>query len=129
MASQCLYKAKAYGSYQVKVIFIFVFFFLSIGHSIINHSRKLKKMSWKAKACAFAGAVAAVEELRYKKLCEWNFSLPILCNRHVNNNMEPLSSISSYAKTETKRRSKGQNLKQPEESLRIVMYLSCWGPN
>lgn len=84
-------------------------------------------MGWKGKTWAFAGTIVAMEELKYKKLCRWNSSLPSLY--HVNNYVEPLSSTSSSAKIETKMRSKEQNLKQPEESLRIVMYLSCWGPN
>ncbi|PON80549.1 Wound-responsive family protein [Parasponia andersonii] len=86
-------------------------------------------MSCKGKTWAFASTIAAMEELKDKKLCRWNSGLQSLCNPHVNNNVEPFSSSTSYAKTETKRRSKEQNLKQPEESLRIVMYLSCWGPN
>lgn len=95
---------------------------------------KDKKMSWKGKAWAVAGTVAAMGELKDKRLCRLECSsLSSLCHPHnVEDNLEPLSTQkerSSNEYVETQRKGKKQNLKQTEESLRIIMYLSCWGPN
>ncbi|GMN61194.1 hypothetical protein TIFTF001_030279 [Ficus carica] len=93
-----------------------------------------KKMSWKGKAWAVAGTVAAMEELKDKRLCRLECSsLSSLRHPHnVEDNLETLSTQkerSSNENVETQRKGKKQNLKQTEESLRIIMYLSCWGPN
>ncbi|EXB62311.1 hypothetical protein L484_022199 [Morus notabilis] len=91
-----------------------------------------------------------MEKLKDKRLCRLKYSG--LCHPLViHEKLEPLmstqmerSSSFSYASSssssstcssynenaEKKRRiSKKQNVKQTEESLRIIMYLSCWGPN
>lgn len=97
-------------------------------------------MNWKDKVLAVAGTVAAVEELKDKKLCTWNSCLrSSLHTQHVSGNVECSklspkmgscsSSSSSSNKVESKKMSNQESLKQPEESLRMIMYLSCWGPN
>ncbi|KAH7532942.1 hypothetical protein FEM48_Zijuj04G0076900 [Ziziphus jujuba var. spinosa] len=82
--------------------------------------------------------VAAVEELKDKKLCTRNSCLSSsLHNQHVSGNVRcsklspqmVSSSSSSSSNMKSKKRSKQESLKQPEESLRMIMYLSCWGPN
>lgn len=127
-------------------VLIYVYIYLSSSSSyavkeiILEHFHhsfvilKDKKMSWKGKAWAVAGTVAAMEELKDKRLCRLECSsLSSLGHPHnVEDNLEPLSTPkerSSNENVETQRKGKKQNLKQTEESLRIIMYLSCWGPN
>ncbi|CAB4304822.1 unnamed protein product [Prunus armeniaca] len=93
-------------------------------------------MRWKSKAWAVLGTVAAVEELKEKNLSKWR-SLRSYQHALINNIM-PLStqvgksSSSTSSTMESKKKYCKQrtlNLKQSEEPLRLIMYLSCWGPN
>ncbi|XP_078170650.1 uncharacterized protein LOC144564938 [Carex rostrata] len=72
-----------------------------------------------------AASVGAVEALKDQAgLCRWNYALRSMQNR-MNLNMGALSQVrkvSSGVGLEEK-------AKKSEESLRTVMYLSCWGPN
>ncbi|KAJ3697573.1 hypothetical protein LUZ61_001278 [Rhynchospora tenuis] len=72
-----------------------------------------------------AASVGAVEALKDQAgLCRWNYALRSVQSR-FNQNMGAMSQvrkISSGIAIEDK-------AKKSEESLRTVMYLSCWGPN
>ncbi|XP_058773877.1 uncharacterized protein LOC131648104 [Vicia villosa] len=93
-------------------------------------------MSSTSRAWAAAASVAVVEALKDQGICRWNYTLKSLQN-HVKNNIRSISqakklssstsSASSSAMVSTKRQK--EKAKQSEESLRTVMYLSCWGPN
>ncbi|CAK8536483.1 unnamed protein product [Lathyrus sativus] len=89
-------------------------------------------MSSTSRAWAAAASVAVVEALKDQGICRWNHTLKSLQN-HVKNNVrsysqaQKLSSSSSSAMVSTNRQKR--KAKQSEESLRTVMYLSCWGPN
>ncbi|XP_010277916.1 PREDICTED: uncharacterized protein LOC104612256 [Nelumbo nucifera] len=80
------------------------------------------------KAWIVGASVGAVEVLKDQGFCRWNYTIRSL-HQHANNNLrsysqaKKLSSSSSAMKKTTKR------MKQTEESLRKVMYLSCWGLN
>lgn len=102
--------------------------------STLNQNSE-QNMSWKSKAWAFAGTVAALEKMRTDKLCESNSSLESLHHHHqAIKNMRPAVSTqvesSSSSKTISKKRRIGKQDKidQSEESLRKIMLLSCWGP-
>ncbi|XP_050883601.1 uncharacterized protein LOC127086828 [Lathyrus oleraceus] len=92
-------------------------------------------MSSTSRAWAAAASVAMVEALKDQGICRWNHTLKSLQN-HVKNNVRSFSqgkklssssSSSSAMVSNSKRQKKKTN--QSEESLRTVMYLSCWGPN
>ncbi|XP_058773874.1 uncharacterized protein LOC131648101 [Vicia villosa] len=91
-------------------------------------------MSSTSRAWAAAASVAVVEALKDQGICRWNHTLKSLQN-HVKNNVRSYSQAkklssstsSSSAMVSTKRQK--EKVKQSEESLRTVMYLSCWGPN
>jgi len=89
-------------------------------------------MSSTSRAWAAAASVAVVEALKDQGICRWNHTLKSLQN-HVKNNVrsfsqaKTLSSSSSFMVSNSNRQQ--QKAKQSEESLRKVMYLSCWGPN
>ncbi|KAI3466165.1 hypothetical protein Pfo_022828 [Paulownia fortunei] len=67
-------------------------------------------MSSTSRAWLVAASIGAVEALKDQGFCRWNYAF-----RH----------LQQHAKTNLRE----QKLKQSEESLRKVMYLSCWGPN
>ncbi|XP_022880245.1 uncharacterized protein LOC111397511 [Olea europaea var. sylvestris] len=90
-------------------------------------------MSSTSRAWLVGASIGAVEALKDQGFCRWNYAMRLL-QQHAKNNLR------SY--TETKRLSgvpsstiickkmkEDQKLKKSEESLRTVMYLSCWGPN
>ncbi|XP_061346764.1 uncharacterized protein LOC133292373 [Gastrolobium bilobum] len=84
-----------------------------------------------SKAWIVAASVGAVEALKDQLgVCRWNYVLRT-AQQHLKANVRSLSqaknlsSSSSLAATKLK----DEKAKQAEESLRTVMYLSCWGPN
>ncbi|KAK2424512.1 hypothetical protein P8452_53475 [Trifolium repens] len=89
---------------------------------------KVSRAAWTA-----AASVGVVEALKDQGICRWNHTLKSV-NNHLKNNVRSfsqankLSSSSSSAMVSNSSKQK-ENAKQSEESLRTVMYLSCWGPN
>ncbi|XP_045800668.1 uncharacterized protein LOC123894656 [Trifolium pratense] len=88
-----------------------------------------------SRAWAAAASVGVVEALKDQGICRWNHTLKSVHN-HLKNNVrsfsqaKKLSSSSSSSSAMVSNSSKHkENAKQSEESLRTVMYLSCWGPN
>lgn len=84
-----------------------------------------------SKAWIVAASVGAVEALKDQGICRWNYGLR-QAQQHLKNHVRSMSSraknlSSSSALVASKL--KGEEAKQAEESLRTVMYLSCWGPN
>ncbi|KAG6471446.1 hypothetical protein ZIOFF_068888 [Zingiber officinale] len=75
-----------------------------------------------------AASVGAVEALKDQAgLCRWNYALRSL-QQHAKSNMRSLSQAVRMSSAVSDGRS-SERAKQSEESLRKVMYLSCWGPN
>ena len=71
--------------------------------------------------------MAAIENMKEQGFVRWNHS------QHAKNNIRSYSqakklSGSSYSSI-SQNIGDDQNMNQSEESLRKVMYLSCWGPN
>ncbi|KAK7312766.1 hypothetical protein VNO77_36881 [Canavalia gladiata] len=85
-------------------------------------------MSSAGRAWIVATSVGVVEALKDQGICRWNYALRSAqkqVKRHVGS-LSQGNKLPSSATASTSRRLKE---KQSEESLRTVMYLSCWGPN
>ncbi|KAK8954097.1 hypothetical protein KSP39_PZI001940 [Platanthera zijinensis] len=87
-----------------------------------------------------AASISAVEALKDQGgLCRWNYALRSLHNKakkemsSLSQATKMTSSSSSSALVAVINRgvleSKAEGVNRAEESLRKVMYLSCWGPN
>ncbi|XP_010256714.1 PREDICTED: uncharacterized protein LOC104597027 [Nelumbo nucifera] len=89
-------------------------------------------MSSTSRAWTVAASIGAVEVLKDQGFCRWNYALRCL-HHHTKNNMGSFSQAkkisSSMAPVSKKLMIDQQKMKHSEESLRKVMYLSCWGPN
>ncbi|XP_010538896.1 PREDICTED: uncharacterized protein LOC104813078 [Tarenaya hassleriana] len=94
-------------------------------------------MSSASKAWVVAVSIGAVEVLKDQLgVCRWNYALRT-AQQHLRNKarsvsqakrLSPSSSSSSSA-VAVSSKIRDAKAKQAEESLRTVMYLSCWGPN
>ncbi|KAJ0112059.1 hypothetical protein Patl1_02158 [Pistacia atlantica] len=89
-------------------------------------------MSSASRAWMVAASVAAVEALKDQGFCRWNYTIRSL-HQHAKNNIRSVSQsstkLSSPSSALVSSKIREQKTKQSEESLRTVMYLSCWGPN
>ncbi|XP_028808488.1 uncharacterized protein LOC114763055 [Neltuma alba] len=90
-------------------------------------------MSSASRAWIVATSVGVVEALKDQGICRWNSALRS-AQQHLKNQARSVSqgtklSSSSSSSTLLSTRLKDEKAKQSEESLRTVMYLSCWGPN
>ncbi|KAH6775695.1 Wound-responsive family protein [Perilla frutescens var. hirtella] len=86
-------------------------------------------MSSTGRAWLVAATVGAVEALKDQGFCRWNYALRLIQQRAKTDLRSYIQAkkLSSAVTSTTKRQQ--QKSKQSEESLRKVMYLSCWGPN
>lgn len=88
-------------------------------------------MSSAMRAWSVAASVGVVEALKDQLgICRWNYALKS-AQQHVKNHVRSFSQakkLSSSSSTSAMLLRRLQDEK-PEESLRTVMYLSCWGPN
>ncbi|XVE66258.1 hypothetical protein DITRI_Ditri08aG0066200 [Diplodiscus trichospermus] len=81
-----------------------------------------------SRAWIVAASIGAVEALKDQGFCRWNHVMRFL-NQYAKNNVRSFSQtkkLSSSAIVSSK--ITDEKRKQAEESLRKVMYLSCWGP-
>ncbi|KAI3967086.1 hypothetical protein MKW92_050254 [Papaver armeniacum] len=95
-------------------------------------------MSSTSKAWMVAVSVGVVEALKDQAgMCRWNYALRSI-HQYTKNRVK--SSISQATSSSIPASSvipdqimmnqqRDQEMKQSDESLRTVMYLSCWGPN
>ncbi|QHO31276.1 hypothetical protein S83_025971 [Arachis hypogaea] len=118
--------------HQSKYIFITCSGFL--GEELIH--TYTHTMSSSARNWIVAASVGVVEAMKDQGVCRWNYALRNVqqhVKSHVRSFSQPkqqFSSSSSAAMVSTTTVLKrSQKAKQSEESLRTVMYLSCWGPN
>ncbi|XP_028068500.1 uncharacterized protein LOC114271089 [Camellia sinensis] len=92
-------------------------------------------MSSTSRAWVAAASVGAVEALKDQGICRWNYTIRSIHHQAKTNlrsfsQGNKLSSSSSSAKVaSTAMRKERAKKQQSEDSLRTVMYLSCWGPN
>ncbi|KAG5597018.1 hypothetical protein H5410_038250 [Solanum commersonii] len=94
-----------------------------------------KKMSSTSRAWVTAVSLGVVEALKDQGVCRWNYTIRAI-NQHAKNNLrsyshaKKLSSQSSSSSSlVSANKLEVKKVKKSEESLRKVMYLSCWGPN
>ncbi|PHU24589.1 hypothetical protein BC332_09696 [Capsicum chinense] len=85
-------------------------------------------MSSTSRAWAAALSVGVVEALKDQGLCRWNYTIRAI-NQHVKNNIRSYSQAKKIYSPSSSLVSANSKAKLSEESLRKVMYLSCWGPN
>ena len=92
---------------------------------------KNHKMSSASRAWIVATSVGVVEALKDQGVCRWNSSLRS-AHQHLKNQARSITQakkLSSSSSAMVSNKVKDEKAKQSEESLRKVMYLSCWGPN
>ncbi|EOA36369.1 hypothetical protein CARUB_v10010769mg [Capsella rubella] len=87
-------------------------------------------MSATSKTWMVAASIGVVEALKDQLgVCRWNYLLRSV-NHHLRNNVRPISQTKRFSSAASSAAvASVGNSKQAEESLRTVMYLSCWGPN
>ncbi|OAY54972.1 uncharacterized protein LOC122723236 [Manihot esculenta] len=85
-------------------------------------------MSSTSRAWMVAASIGVVEALKDQGLCRWNYALRSL-QQHAKNNIRSYSQQPKKLLPALPKKLRDDKLKQSEESLRTVMYLSCWGPN
>ncbi|CAL0322666.1 unnamed protein product [Lupinus luteus] len=107
------------------------FFLLSYPSLKQNKSFKNQhKMSSTRIAWTVAASVGVVEALKDHGICRWNHALKS-AQHHLKNHvisMSKTNKLSPFSSAMVSRKVKDEKAKKSEESLRTVMYLSCWGP-
>ncbi|XP_026439294.1 uncharacterized protein LOC113337978 [Papaver somniferum] len=86
-----------------------------------------------SKAWMVAVSVGVVEALKDQAgMCRWNYALRSIhqyTKTRVKSSISQATSSVIPEKVMMMKRQRDHEMKQSEESLRKVMYLSCWGPN
>ncbi|KAK8562530.1 hypothetical protein V6N13_018883 [Hibiscus sabdariffa] len=89
-------------------------------------------MSSTSRAWIVAASIGAVEALKDQGICRWNHTVRSAV-QHARNHLRSASQARTLPSQSSAAISMGlgrqAKSKQSEESLRTVMYLSCWGPN
>ncbi|GMG98631.1 hypothetical protein Nepgr_000471 [Nepenthes gracilis] len=89
-------------------------------------------MSSTSRAWAVAASLAAVEALKDQGFCRWNYIIRSI-HQHAKSHLRSVSQanrkLSSPSTAVISDKLREKKAKQSEESLRKVMFLSCWGPN
>ncbi|XP_018837847.1 uncharacterized protein LOC109003954 [Juglans regia] len=79
-----------------------------------------------------AASVGVVEAMKDQMgICRWNYIIRS-AQQNTKNHLRSLSqtkNLSSSTSAVVSSKARDQKMKKSEESLRTVMYLSCWGPN
>ncbi|MFS8031149.1 hypothetical protein Hanom_Chr17g01542341 [Helianthus anomalus] len=83
-------------------------------------------MSSTSRACMVAGTVGLVEALKDQGFARWNYTIRTI-HHHAKSNLRSVTQTKKLSSPAAMASSK--SIDQSEESLRKVMYLSCWGPN
>ncbi|XP_047336907.1 uncharacterized protein LOC124940433 [Impatiens glandulifera] len=87
-------------------------------------------MSSVKRAWTAAAGVGVVEALKDQMgFCRWNYAIRSINHQHAKNNLGMFSQANKLSSPAVMRTEDQERAKQSEESLRKVMYLSCWGPN
>ncbi|KAI3879088.1 hypothetical protein MKW92_045980 [Papaver armeniacum] len=96
-------------------------------------------MNSTSKAWMVAVSVGVVEALKDQAgMCRWNYALRSIHQYTKNRVKSSISQATSSSSVPASslipdqimmKQQRHQEMKKSEESLRTVMYLSCWGPN
>jgi hypothetical protein len=107
----------------------------SLPHQQLSKTNKpflfKNRMSSRSRAWTWsvATSVGVVEALKDQGICRWN-SVIRSAQQHAKHNMRSLSHANNkLSSSSCATKLKDEKSKQAEESLRTVMFLSCWGPN
>ncbi|KAL6143798.1 hypothetical protein ACLB2K_054493 [Fragaria x ananassa] len=97
--------------------------------SIFNNmsSSALARRAW-----IVAASVGVVEALKDQGICRWNYTMKLMqqqAKTHLRSYSQAHSKLSSSSSALVSSKLIDDKAKHSEESLRKVMYLSCWGPN
>ncbi|KDP38955.1 hypothetical protein JCGZ_00712 [Jatropha curcas] len=88
-------------------------------------------MSSTSRAWVVAASIGLMEALKDQGLCRWNYGLRAI-QHHAKANLRSYSQakkLSSSSSSALSKKFQDDKTAKSEESLRTVMYLSCWGPN
>ncbi|CAM8989740.1 unnamed protein product [Rhodiola kirilowii] len=85
-------------------------------------------MSLRSKAWIVAATVGAVEAMKDQGFARWNYTIRSL-HQHAKNNLRSYAQAKNISSSSPVPNRATQETAAQEESLRKVMYLSCWGPN
>ncbi|KAM5580866.1 hypothetical protein ABKV19_010195 [Rosa sericea] len=89
--------------------------------------------SSRASKAIVAASVGVVEALKDQGICRWNSPTIRSVHQQAKNHFRSFSQANknklSSSSTSALSRVRDEKHKKSEESLRTVMYLSCWGPN
>ncbi|XP_076953811.1 uncharacterized protein LOC143628001 [Bidens hawaiensis] len=78
-------------------------------------------MSSTSRAWMVAGTVGLVEALKDQGFARWNYTIRTI-HHYAKSNLRLVTQAKKLSASST-------SIERSEESLRKVMYLSCWGPN
>ncbi|XP_015896560.1 uncharacterized protein LOC107430248 [Ziziphus jujuba] len=88
-------------------------------------------MSSTSRVWTVAASIGVVEAMNHQGICRWNHSLKSI-QQYAKTHLRSYSQakrIPAHYSSAVSNKIKAEKLKKSEESLRTVMYLSCWGPN
>ncbi|KAL4282091.1 hypothetical protein GQ457_03G006180 [Hibiscus cannabinus] len=85
-------------------------------------------MSSTSRAWVVAASVGAVEALKDQGVCRWNYVVRSAV-QHAKSHVRSVSQANTLSAAISRGLSGDGKSRETEESLRKVMYLSCWGPN
>ncbi|CAK9152080.1 unnamed protein product [Ilex paraguariensis] len=100
----------------------------------IRKKQKKTEMSSASRAWVVAGSIGLVEALKDQGFCRWNYTMRSI-NQYAKSNLrcfsqaKKLSPSSPSSSAVVLRKIREEQANQSEESLKKVMFLSCWGPN
>ncbi|KAL9665499.1 hypothetical protein QQ045_020919 [Rhodiola kirilowii] len=82
-------------------------------------------MSLRSKAWIVASTVGAVEAMKDQGFARWNYTIRSL-NQHAKNNLRSYAQAKNISSSSPAPNRATQEKSAQEESMRKVMYLSCW---
>ncbi|KAK9156084.1 hypothetical protein Sjap_003566 [Stephania japonica] len=90
-------------------------------------------MSGTSRAWIVAASLGAVEAMKDQGFCRWNYAIRCV-HQHAKNHLRSMSQANRFSSScssviAKQIRDGEERIRESEESLRKVMYLSCWGPN
>ncbi|XP_050382978.1 uncharacterized protein LOC126799755 [Argentina anserina] len=87
----------------------------------------------RASKAIVAASVGVVEALKDQGICRWNTPTIRAVHQQAKKHFRSVSQTNKNklfpSSTSALSKIREEKLKKSEESLRTVMYLSCWGPN